>query len=210
MSERLGELLIASGVLGREQMERAVAERKRQGGPLGRVLVDMGLVGEETYVRALSKQLQLAAVSLDPAKVERAVARAVPRETCERYGLVPFRLDRERGLLDIAMADATSNDAIDAIEALTKLKVRPFVAGPRAVQRVVEAHFADGVSAEKSAPVPAPADGGTPQRIDDLEEAVRRLEGLVLSLIGLLVDDGKIDREALSKRVTQSRGGKGR
>jgi len=212
MAERLGELLVASGVLDREALDRAVAEKNRRGGPLGLVLVEMGLLGEEPYVRALSRQLQLAAVVLDPAKVDGAVVRVVTKETCERYGLVAFRLDRERGLLDLAMADATSNEAIDAVEAATGLKVRPFVAGPRAVDRVVQVHYANGAAAQPppAVPAPTPRPAASAQRIDDLEDAVRRLEGLVLSLIGLLVDDGKVDREALSKRVAKSRGGKGR
>jgi type II secretion system (T2SS) protein E len=221
MAERLGELLVASGVLDRVMLRRALVERQRYGGHLGRFLIEMGFVGEDTYVRALSKQLQLPAVALDPAQVEAAVVRSVPRETCERHGLVAFRLDRQHRLLDIAMADATSNEAIDEVEAQTRFKVRPFVAGPRAVDRVLQTHYKNGADVPPPPPPPTPEPTPRPapaaaalapegdRRIEDLEDAVRRLEGLVLSLIGLLVENGKVDREELARRVAESRARKG-
>lgn len=225
MPDRLGELLVVAGVLDRPTLERARGEQQRRGGTLGGILVGMGMVGEDTYVRALSGQLQLAAVSLDPSKVPGDVARSVPRELCDRYGLVPFRLDDKRGVLDVAMIDATRNEAIDEVEARTGLKVRPFVAGPRAIDRVVEAHFSNGAPPAKpprpapkpaSPPPPAAKPAGPPppapasdvQRIEDLEQAVRRLENLVLALVGLLVDEGKVDRAELGRRIAKPGGGK--
>jgi len=211
MADRLGELLVQSGVLDRPTLERARGEQQRRGGTLGRILVGSGMVGEDTYVRALSRQLQLPAVALDPAKIAGAVVRVVPRETCDRYGLVPFRLDRQRGLLDLAMSDATQNEAIDTVESQTQLKVRPFVAGPRAVDRVLEAHSATGPEQEAvtpTEPTPRPTAVTEAQRINDLEEAVRRLESLVLSLVSLLVEGGKVDRAELGRRMANSGGGR--
>ena len=230
MPQRLGDLLVAAGVLDRAGLQQALAQRERHGGQLGRCIVELDLVGEETYVRALSAQLQLPAVSLDPAQIATSVVRAVPREICERYGLVPFRLDAKLGLFDVAMADASSNEAIDAIEGMTKLKVRPFVAGPRAVDRVLETHDGNGVAdaatrppplpgaarsapplpAGKPSPWTAPAATTDTQRVEDLEAAVRSLEGLVLSLVGLLVECRHIDPEELARRMADTGPRKGR
>lgn len=231
MSQRIGDLLVAAGVLDHAGLQQALAARDRSKGSLGRCIVDLGLVSEETYVRALSAQLQLPAVSLDPAKLAASVVRTVSRETCERYGLVPFRVDAKLGLLDVAMSDASNNHAIDEVEAATRMKVRPFVAGPTAVERALRAH-ANGVAnvvavgtpppppplptatnARRSSPRPAPAalvdaDPGA-QRVADLEAAVRRLEGLVLSLVGLLVERGQVDPADLAKRMADAGSKKG-
>lgn len=233
MSQRIGDLLVAAGVLDRAALQQAVAEREHHRGQLGRCIVELGLVGEETYVRALSAQLQLPAVALDSEQIATSVVRTVPRETCERYGLVPFRLDAKRKLLDVAMADASSNEAIDVIEEMTKFRVRPFVAGPQAVDRVLETH-GNGAEAVASPPPPAPLPNAAPpappppppkpssrlapvttpiqdgQRVEDLEAAVRRLEGLVLSLVGLLVERHQVDPEELARRMADAGGKKGR
>ena len=45
---RLGELLLEHKVISEEQLKTALAEQKRSGRKLGRVMTDLGIVREET------------------------------------------------------------------------------------------------------------------------------------------------------------------
>jgi len=53
---RLGEILVADGLLAASDLERALAEQVRTGRMLGRVLLDLGLVAHADLLAALAKQ----------------------------------------------------------------------------------------------------------------------------------------------------------
>ena len=48
--KRLGEILVQAGVLDEGRLRAALAEQRRWGGPLGRILVDMGGISEDVMV----------------------------------------------------------------------------------------------------------------------------------------------------------------
>lgn len=139
--EKLGEILIRAGLLDEKGLRRALNEQARWGGQLGRYLVDLGLISEETLVRALSTQYKLPAVALDPPKLELPVAQLIPREICERHGLICFRADTKTKFLDVAIGDPTQMDAIDAVRVATKYNVRPYVASPKMIDQAIQFAF---------------------------------------------------------------------
>jgi serine/threonine-protein kinase len=53
---RLGEILVADGLLSSDDLARALGEQRRTGRLLGRVLVDLGLVAQGDLLAALAKQ----------------------------------------------------------------------------------------------------------------------------------------------------------
>jgi serine/threonine-protein kinase len=53
---RLGEILVSDGLLTTAGLERALAEQQRSGELLGRVLLDLGLVGRADLLAAIAKQ----------------------------------------------------------------------------------------------------------------------------------------------------------
>ncbi|MBW2733171.1 MAG: hypothetical protein JRH20_12330 [Deltaproteobacteria bacterium] len=139
--ERLGEILMKAGLLKQEGLDRALNEQERWGGPLGRYLVQMELVTEETLVRALSAQFKLPAVALDPPKLALPIAKRIPREVCERNRLVCFRFDESTNSVDVAMADPASLDAVDDVRVATRCNVRPFFAAPSAIDASIRHVF---------------------------------------------------------------------
>ncbi|MCA9669216.1 MAG: hypothetical protein KC503_26650 [Myxococcales bacterium] len=145
--DRLGDILLRAGLLDEEGLNRALNEQQRWGGPLGRYLVDLSLISEETLIRALSTQYKLPAVALDAPKLSHATARLIPREVCERHRLICFRVDRARRFLDVAMTDPSNVDALDEVRVKTGFNVRPHIAGPNAVDKAITTVFYGDISA---------------------------------------------------------------
>lgn len=141
---RIGEILVADGVLDDGRLRLALAEQQRWGGPLGRILVDLRLIDEATLVEALSRQLQIPAVDLDAIEVPPAVVELVPGELCEQYSVVPFRAAAK--FLDLAMADPTNLGIADELQIRTRLNVRPHLAGPRVIERAIARLYGRGFS----------------------------------------------------------------
>ncbi|MDF1563415.1 MAG: general secretion pathway protein GspE [Deltaproteobacteria bacterium] len=138
---RLGELLIAAGVLDETHLNAALAEQRKWGGKLGRVLVDMKLVSEDLMVKALSRQLGLPRIDLDTQQLPQAVTQVLGVDVCERYGVFPVGVDRQRRAIQIAAADPTNYEALDEVAFRTNLKVEPVVATASSVDRAIRRYY---------------------------------------------------------------------
>jgi hypothetical protein len=142
--KRLGEILVQAGVLGDAQLRVALTEQKRWGGPLGRLLVDMKLISEEAMVQALSHQLNFPAINLDQRQIDAQVLDLVPADLAEQHSVVPFHAQGK--FLDVAMSDPTNLGIIDELRIRTRMNVRPYLAGPKAIERAIARLYGRGVS----------------------------------------------------------------
>ncbi len=140
--KRLGEILVQAGVLSDRSLQAALNEQRRWGGPIGGILVKMGLVPEDTMVQALSRQLNLPMVRLDDLDISREVLDLVGAELSEQHRLLPFNLEGK--FLDVAMSDPTKTGIIDELRIRTQLNVRPYLAGPHAIDKALQRFFGSG------------------------------------------------------------------
>ncbi len=223
---RLGELLVAAGVLDETHLEAALAEQQKWGGKLGRILVDMGFLSEDLMVKALSKQLGIPRVDLDKDELPREVARLLPVNLCERYGLFPVSRDDDTRTFHVATADPTGWEALDEVSFRTGLKVQPVVASASAIDRAIRRYYygESTVSSDtldpaayglrgtgdveydpaEAPPAEAPAPTGDVARgLSDLERTVHSELKALRALVELLVEQGVIDRDAYLAKVRQ-------
>lgn len=142
--KRLGEILVGAGVLDEGRLRAALAEQRRWGGPLGRILVDMGGITEEAMVQALSHQLNFPTVMLDDKNVPLDVIDLVPGELAEQYSVIPFAVQAK--FLDVAMADPTNLGIIDELRIRTRLNVRAYLAGPKMIERALAKYYGKGMA----------------------------------------------------------------
>ncbi len=143
-TDNLADILIRANLLDEVGVERAQIEQKRWGGSIGRHLVDLGLITEETLVRALSSIYKLPAVALDPPRMNQAVAKLIPREICERHCLIAFRADTNAKTVQVAMAEPSQLDAVDEVRLATKYTVQPNIAARSAIEQAITHVFYGG------------------------------------------------------------------
>jgi hypothetical protein len=147
--KKLGEMLLEAGVIDQTGLRAALVEQRRWGGHLGRVLIDMKLVTEEQLVSILSRQLGIATVDVDKLEIGQAVLDLVPGELAEQFSLIPFAQPMK--FLDVAMSDPTNLGIIDELRIRTQLNVRPYLAGPRTIERAVARYYGRGIMATSAA-----------------------------------------------------------
>lgn len=140
--KRLGEILLSAGVIDQGKLRAALVEQRRWGGPLGRVMVDMGIVSEEVLVQALSRQLNIPAVSLEGRSISESALDTLPGEICEQYSCLPFNIEGK--FLDVAMSDPTNLSIIDELRIRTQLNVRSYLAGPKQIERALARYHGRG------------------------------------------------------------------
>ncbi|MCG8425685.1 MAG: hypothetical protein MJE77_48010 [Proteobacteria bacterium] len=227
--KRIGELLVQAGVLDNTGLRAGLAEQRRWGGQLGRVLVDMKLVTEEALVRALSHQLNFPTIDLDQLDVPDSTLELVSADLAEQHSLIPFNLEGK--FLEVAMSDPTNLGIIDELRIRTQLNVRPYLAGPKMIERALSRCYGIGLAnlaldmrtarleSEEGLPTIGlgPSDNRPPsahsvrernaeilalqERISQLEALVSRDEDVLRKVLGLLIEKGVATREEILERI---------
>ena len=137
--ERLGDLLVAEGVISPGQLHDALREHRLSKERLGSVLTKRGFVSEERLVEILSKEHGLPSVSIDAYAITPDVLALVPVHIARKYDVLP--LGRVDNALTLAMADPTNVIVMDEIAAMTRLSVLPVVAAGKAIRAAITRHY---------------------------------------------------------------------
>ncbi len=139
---RLGELLVEAGIITREQLDVALAEKKRSRERLGKILVKLGFTTEGIIMDFLADQLgmehvNLAEIEIQPFSLD--VRREVLESIVRRHLAIP--ISREDNTLVVAMADPLDVFALDDIKRATNCKIKPVVASEEEIKEVIEKSY---------------------------------------------------------------------
>jgi type IV pilus assembly protein PilB len=159
MAERrkLGELLVMGGAINQSQLATALSNQRQFGQPLGKTLVRMGFLDEETMVRTLARQLKLPVAWLDGKWVDAEIVQLVPAELALKHCCLPLAITEDAGLkvLHLAMQDPGNLDVLDLVGFQVGFRVSPVLAAPTELEEAVQRHYgasAGGGSAARSRP----------------------------------------------------------
>jgi type IV pilus assembly protein PilB len=142
----LGEILVSEGKISREQLEEALIVQREDTREIGRILLDLGYVGEADLARAIARRLRLRYVEFTHKDVDRRAVGLVDRRVLRRHGAMPLRVENDR--LVVAMSDPTDLHAIEDLTMLSGYPVTPAVAAMSDIQRAFDRVFAVGQVAE--------------------------------------------------------------
>jgi len=126
--QRLGQVLLAEGLISEEQLARALSAQRTTLAMLGAVLVNQGSLREDSLTQVLSGHLNAPVADLKHGEVDLEAARMLPEEFARRHVLLP--LGRQDGGLAVAMSDPSNLPLLNDIRLITGLEVTPYVASP--------------------------------------------------------------------------------
>ncbi|MEO8031473.1 MAG: type IV-A pilus assembly ATPase PilB [Gemmatimonadota bacterium] len=173
-AERLGDLLIAEGLINREQLTAGLAEQKATGHRLGYVLVKLGLVQEIEITKFLGRQYRMPAVDLARFDVDPKILKMVPAEFAQKNVVLPLK--REGRTLTIAMADPTNSGVLEDLKFITRYDLFPVIAGEFTLRALLEKYY---------------------------ESSDQQLESLLKDMEGI-EDDVEVVKEAEDETATQA------
>jgi len=212
MSGKLGDILIAQGVIDEEKLIAALSDQRAFGGKLGRTLVDLGYVSEDQLMRALSQQLGLDTVDLDSVEVNDDALSALPVDACERYGVFPVRIDKKQRLLWVATAEP-DRQTLQEVAQIAQFTLEPVLSSMSAIDRAVRHYYFGEKAGPKhrlgeplksipgDIPLAAPAPRSVPMRggdDDDMPEAVVEPD----RIIGTIAPAGGAQQDAVQELKT--------
>ena len=124
IQQPLGRLLVEKGVVSEDQLRIAIQEQNKNHQPLGRLLVGLGFLSEATIRDVLSENLGQESVDLATVIIDSAAIKLIPKDIARRYQLLPLSVDMANKHLTIAIADPDNIIALDQLRALLKDEYR--------------------------------------------------------------------------------------
>ncbi len=171
--ERLGEVLVRSGVLTDEQLSEALASQADEGGKLGEVLVRLQIADAETIARSLAEQKGLDYTHLTTYPVDRDAASYLPERVARRLQAIPIGF--KDGDVVLAMADPLDIETIDDVRLRTGRQVVPVVTTPSQIEYAINKYVTSADAFEEIADLAAAQDEEEVVAIGDEDVPVVRL-----------------------------------
>ncbi|RKG64704.1 general secretion pathway protein GspE [Corallococcus sp. CA054B] len=140
MKKRLGDILLARGVVDALQLQSALAYQRKWGVALGQVVVDQRFCTAEAVLSALAAQSGVEAVDLDACPLDASLSRLIPCKVAEAHRVVPLRLEGQgaREVLVVALAAPASLATLDVVKSVSgKARVVPRLATDAALGRAI-------------------------------------------------------------------------
>lgn len=209
---RIGELLMAAGVLTTDALDEAIADRQRHGRPerLGATVVRLGFATEGDVADALATQLRLERVPASALQPAPEAQELVPSYLAARHELLPLRL--EGSTLVVATSDPSDTAALDDLRLVAGVRsVQPVVATPSTLSAARRRAYAVEATHDLVEQLPRPEDADevvTPdEEPQDLvtgasaEPAVRLVDTLVTDAVASRASDLHLEPDAEGLRV---------
>src|SRR5467141_15398 len=171
VNRRLGDLLVADGLLTAEQLKKALAEQKGSPEKIGSVLVRLNFVNEDQLIGFLSRQYGVPSITLAQLDIESDVLKLVPAPIARKYEVIPVR--KMGNSLALAMADPTNVFALDDISFMTNLQVLPLVASQTAIKKAIDHNYESKTEAISTVLSDMQTDLGNVEVVEDGEEGAK-------------------------------------
>ncbi len=137
--KKIGNILIAKGLITTEQLNSALEEQTNSGGKLGQILIDRKLISEDELTEAISERLDIQKISLKSLVIDPRIISKVPVELARRYKLIPvFKIG---DMMTIAMADPLNIIAIDELKYLTKCNIKRVIASSNEIATAIDEYY---------------------------------------------------------------------
>ncbi|HVH20716.1 MAG TPA: hypothetical protein VNF72_20675 [Myxococcota bacterium] len=155
---KIGELLVAAGVIDEPVLEAALEKQRTGGGRIGRILIGMGALDEEMLVRTVARQLDMPVAWLRGKQVKAEVLSLLPAHIARRHRCLPVMLDRKGPeTLLVAMEDPSDAAALDDVALAAGRSVRVVLAAPSELEDAIERHYPAPVADDEDHDAPPPS-----------------------------------------------------
>ncbi len=184
----LGESLVEQKLITDEQLKTAIGECEKNGEPLRKELVKLGMVSEEDIVAFFEEQLGIPRIDLKNYLIDSKILSLIPESLAKKYHMIP--IFKTGDTLTIATADPLNVVALDDIRIKTKSNIEPAVATETDIMNSINQYYGTGGSIEdvvksidmKTMGVEEGKEEIEPEKLKDIAE-----EAPIIKLVNLII-----------------------
>ncbi|MFN7181541.1 MAG: GspE/PulE family protein, partial [Planctomycetota bacterium] len=139
MEKPIGEILKEMELITDREIKEALEIQKKQGGALGRILVEKGYITEEELLLALSIQTGLEIINLEENPPTKEALQKVQGSVAKMYNIMPVAVEGD--ILKIAVHDPHNIAILDDLRMLTGCEVEVFLALEEDIKKAWDKHY---------------------------------------------------------------------
>lgn len=133
--KRLGDILLSTEMITRDQLESALSEGAKSGKRLGEMLIEQKIITEMQLIDVLGVQIGVDFIDLTKTAIPLSLAQVVPKNIAKKYSVVPVKMIGDE--LYLAMVDPLNFVAIGEVKNATKKRIVPMIATAFATNRAI-------------------------------------------------------------------------
>ena len=143
MPRKLGEILIAEGVITKDQLHIGLTEQKKVDLPLGKLLVNLGFATEAIMRSALGEALEQDSVDLSNVVPDPEAIKLIDSDTARKHKVIPLNYNAMSGSLTIAMSDTFNLFTLDRIRIQIgqHIEIIPLLAGETEISSAIDQFY---------------------------------------------------------------------
>jgi type IV pilus assembly protein PilB len=184
---KLGEVLVKSGAIDAVQLGQALDQQKSFRLPLGKTLVKLGYLTEETMRQALCLQLNIPYLELDRLNIDTELARLVNRNYAKRHSLVPVA--RAGQTLTVAMDDPADLETAEDLGRSSGYVIRVVTSSSRSIlEALARLYEPTPAAASVKSVALVPQDDHDPALDREYSPESRKADGIVQQLLNLAIE----------------------
>lgn len=147
LKKTIGDILVQSGALDSEQLNIALRHKRSEPTqPIGQILIDKGLVAEDTVQRALAYKLGVPFARLDDFDIDPKAIKFIPATTAARLGILPLMFHERR--LVVALSNPSDTEALNILNFLAGYPVKYVLASRNELDREIARYYGAAESEE--------------------------------------------------------------
>jgi len=199
---KIGRVLTKMGVVTREQVHEAIGVQRGRSTKvkLGQVMIELDMCTQLDVNRALAGQAGMEYIDLAGMELSEETIGSIPAENAKAYQCVPIEYDSASRKLKVAIKSPDNFQAVDDLRLLMGAKVEAVVADPKAIDAMLEKHFAKSESMQEVVSALASNEnlqnlGGTSDQSIDLDAVLDAADdNQVIKLLNLVLLQAIRDR----------------
>jgi len=138
---RIGDLLRKEGYITANQLDAALAVQKKSKMRLGRILVKLGHIDEETILNVLSRLQGFPAVTITRESPQPEALKLMPYKIAKEYMAFPLRIAQNTKTFRVTMAEPTDTAAVEALQTAVKMKLSVCVSTENDIIEAYKTHY---------------------------------------------------------------------
>jgi len=192
----LGEILFKAGLVEKQALINAIKTAKTSNKRLGQVLLDLGLINEDTLAKAIAKQFGLKYVDIEQVTIPPDATKIVPEDLIKRHNILPLSVSN--GRLKLVISDPMDLDMMDSVRLRLNKELECYVASPKKIRTYIDESLVDQAPAAEDdrlkhsidATAAELAEAGHELQAEALraQAGVEGDEGPIIRLVNLIID----------------------
>lgn len=149
----IDEILLEMGVLKITDLKKAWDIQREKNCSIEDVLLELGLVSQKDLMHANAKKMGIPFVDLTDYQIkDESVPLLITRNIANRYKVIP--IEKDNGVLTVAMDDPTDIFCIDDIRLATALEIKPVFADVKEIEKLILKYFGEEKKQPKAKVIP--------------------------------------------------------